>query len=220
MILEKALEVCSLLILAGAIAIVGARRMHTVVSLYAFQSLTLGVVAALVAYHLEEPHIYVVAFLTVAIKAIAIPSVIHYVMRQIEIRREVESFLGVPSSLLVAALLVAMAYYAAYSTLGLGLDAVPQLLSSLLGVSLANVLIGFFLMINRRKAISQAVGLSVMENGLFLAAIALTSGMPLVIEFGVFFELLIGAMLMGILIFKIKESINSINTDELSYLKD
>lgn len=218
--LAKVIEFLALVILTGAIAIVGARRMRTVVGLYGLQSLVLGLVAGAIGYSLHEPHMYAVAALTVLIKAIAIPNVILFVMRQIEIRREVESFLGIPSSMLVAAVLVAMAYYAAHTALGLGLGEMSQGASSLLGVSLACVLIGFFLMINRRKAISQAVGLSVMENGLFLAAIALTSGMPLVIEIGVFFELLVGAMLMGILIFKIKESIDSINTDELSYLKD
>lgn len=216
---SRSIELLAILILVLAIAIVGNRRVRTGVWLYGLQSLGLGAIAALIAHQLHAPHIYVAAALAVTIKAIAIPNIIFFVMSQIEVNREVESFLGIPSSLLLASLLVALAFYAANTSLGLGIGAL-SLSSSMLGVSLSNMLIGFFLMINRKKAISQALGLSVMENGLFLAAIALTSGMPLVIELGVFFELLIGILLTGILLFKIKESFDSINTDAMRTLKD
>lgn len=217
---SKAIEFLSLLVLAGAIANVGARRMRTGVWIYSAQSFALAGAAACVAYQLQEPHIYLAALLAAAVKGIAIPQVIFYILKKIEVRREVESFLGIPSSLLVAALLVGLAFFAANSALGLGIGEFGELPSTLLAVSLAVMLIGFFLMINREKAITQVIGLSVMENGLFLAAIALTSGMPLVIEIGVFFELLIGSMLMGILILKIKSGFNSINTHEMDTLTD
>lgn len=216
----KTIEFLSLLVLAGAIANVGARRVRTGVWLYAFQSLALAAASAFVAYALHEPHIYLAAGLAALIKGFAIPQVIFYILKKIEVKREVESFLGIPSSLLVAALLVGLAFYAANAALGLGIGEFGELPSTLLAVSLAVMLIGFFMMINRKKAITQVIGLSVMENGLFLAAIALTSGMPLVIELGVFFELLIGAMLMGILILKIKSSFDTINVHEMHTLTD
>ncbi len=216
----KTIEFLSLLVLAGAVANVGARRVRTGVWLYALQSLALAAAAAFVAYALDEPHIYVAAALAALIKGFAIPQVIFYILKKIEVKREVESFLGIPSSLLVAALLVGLAFYAANAALGLGLSEFGALPSTLLAVSLAVMLIGFFMMINRKKAITQVIGLSVMENGLFLAAIALTSGMPLIIELGVFFELLIGAMLMGILILKIKSSFDTINVHEMHTLTD
>lgn len=216
---SRFIELAAMLVLVLAIAIVGNRRLRTGVWLYGLQSLGLGAIAALIGYEHGALHIYVAAGLTVLVKVIAIPNIIFFVMNQIEIRREVESFLGIPSSLLVASLLVALAFYAANSALGIGIGD-HSLSSSLLGVSVANILIGFFLMINRKKALSQALGLSVMENGVFLAAIALTSGMPMVIELGVFFELLVGILLSGILIFKIKESFDSISTDALRTLKD
>lgn len=218
--LTTTIEALSLLVLAGAVANVGARRMRTGVWIYAAQSLALSAVAACVAYALNEPHIYLAAALAAVVKGIAIPQVIVYILKKIEVRREVESFLGIPSSLLVAAVLVGLAFYAANSALGLGIGEFGALPSTLLAVSLGVMLIGFFLMINRKKAITQVIGLSVMENGLFLAAIALTSGMPLVIEIGVFFELLIGAMLMGILILKIKAGFDTINVHEMHTLTD
>ena len=218
--LTKTIEFLALLVLAGAVANVGARRMRTGVWIYALQSLALAAAAAVVAYALDEPHIYLAAGLAALVKGVAIPQVIFYILEKIEVKREVESFLGIPSSLLVAALLVGLAFYAANTALGFGIAEFGALPSTLLAVSLAVMLIGFFMMINRKKAITQVIGLSVMENGLFLAAIALTSGMPLVIEIGVFFELLIGAMLMGILILKIKSSFDTINVHEMHTLTD
>ena len=215
----RSIELLAILILVLAIAVVGNRRIRSGVWLYGMQSLALGCIAALIAQREHAPHIYIAAAAAILIKAIAIPNVIIYVMARMEVRREVESYLGIPSSLLVAASLSALAFYATDTTLNLGMGN-HTLSSTLLGVSLACILIGFFLMINRKKALSQVLGLSVMENGLFLAAIALTSGMPLVIELGVFFELLVGIMLMGILIFKIKESFDTISTDSMRTLKD
>lgn len=220
MALSQTIEFLALLVLAGAVANVGARRMRTGVWIYAAQSLALAAVSGCVAYALNEPHIYWAAGLAAVVKGIAIPQVIFYILKKIEVKRELESFLGIPSSLLVASVLIGLAFYAASGALGLGLSDFGGLPSTLLAVSLAVMLIGFFLMINRKKAISQVIGLSVMENGLFLAAIALTSGMPLVIEMGVFFELLIGAMLMGILILKIKSSFDTINVHEMHTLTD
>lgn len=216
----QTIEFLSLLVLTGAIANVGSRRVRTGVRLYALQSLALAATAACVAYTLEEPHLYLAAALAAVVKGFAIPQIIFYILKKIEVKREVESFLGIPSSLLVAALLVGLAFHASNTALGLGITEFGALPSTLLAVSLAVMLIGFFLMINRKKAITQVIGLSVMENGLFLAAIALTSGMPLVIEMGIFFELMIGVMLMGILILKIKTSFDTINVHEMHTLTD
>lgn len=216
----KAVEFLSLLVLAGAIANVGTRRVRTGVWLYSAQSLALAGAAACVGYQLHEPHMYLAAVLAALVKGFAIPQVIFYILRKIEVKREVESFLGIPSSLLVAAVLVGLAFFAANSALGLGITEFGELPSTLLAVSLGVMLIGFFLMINREKAITQVIGLSVMENGMFLAAVALTSGMPLVIELGVFFELLVGAMLMAILILKVNTNFHSINTHEMHTLTD
>jgi hydrogenase-4 component E len=75
-------------------------------------------------------------------------------------------------------------------------------------------------MINRRKAISQVLALLTVENGVMLAAIALTTyGMPLVVEFGIFFDVLVAVMILGILIYRIRETFSSMDTSKLDQLK-
>jgi hydrogenase-4 component E len=76
------------------------------------------------------------------------------------------------------------------------------------------------MMINRRRTISQVIGFLVMENGLFFFAISLAYGMPLIVELGVFFDVLVVSLILGIFIYKIKESFYSIDTKDLNKLVD
>jgi hydrogenase-4 component E len=85
---------------------------------------------------------------------------------------------------------------------------------------MALLLIGFFLLINRRRAVTQVLALLCAENGLFLAAISLaTHGLPLVVELGVFFDLFVAVMVLGILVFRIRETFSSIDVDRLDQLR-
>ena len=88
------------------------------------------------------------------------------------------------------------------------------------GVAMALVLTGFFLLINRRRALTQVLALLSAENGLFLAAISLTGqGMPLVVELGVFFDLFIAVMVVGILVFRIRATFATTDVHQLNRLK-
>jgi hydrogenase-4 component E len=75
-------------------------------------------------------------------------------------------------------------------------------------------------MISRRKAITQIMGLMVMENGLFLAAIATSYGMPLIVELGVFFDVLVAVLIMGIFAFRINQTFDTVDTGILRRLRD
>ena len=89
-----------------------------------------------------------------------------------------------------------------------------------LAIAITLVLTGFFLMFNRRKAISQVLALLTVENGVMLAAIALTTyGMPLVVELGIFFDVLVAVMVLGILVYRIRETFSSMDTSKLNQLK-
>jgi hydrogenase-4 component E len=90
---------------------------------------------------------------------------------------------------------------------------------NMLAVAISLFLIGFFTMINRRKALSQVLGLLSLENGVFLATISLTYGVPLMVEIGIFFDVLVGVMVLGILIFRIRETFESMDVSRLRRLR-
>jgi hydrogenase-4 component E len=77
-----------------------------------------------------------------------------------------------------------------------------------------------FIMISRKKAITQVIGLLVMENGLFMAALSLSYGMPLIVELGVFFDIMVAVLIMGVFVFRINRTFDTLDTSFLRRLKD
>jgi hydrogenase-4 component E len=190
--------------------------MQALVRTFAIQSFALGGLAASVAYFTGSTQIYVVASLTIGLKAFLIPRMLAYVMKRIKVEKEVDPLLNIPSSLLVSGGLAVLAYYVTEPLIVHG-EAITR---NVLALSLAVVLIGLFVMISRRKAITQVVGLLIMENGLFMAAISVTYGMPLIVELGIFFDVLIAVLIMGVFAFRINNTFDSLDTSFLRRLRD
>ena len=204
------------LVLLAMFVIVASSRMPTLVRVFALQSLALGLMAASVAYFTGFEHIYVVAGLTIVLKVMVIPRALTYVMERIKLEREVEPLVNIPSSLLISGALAILAYYITEPMISSG----TAITRNVLALSLAVVLIGFFIMISRKKALTQVIGLLTMENGLFMAAISTTYGMPLIVELGIFFDVLIAVLIMGIFAFRINKTFETLDTTFLRRLRD
>lgn len=187
----------------------------TNIRLFALQSLLLAAIAAAVGYTYGASHIYVIAALTVVGKVIFLPWRLERLVRQIKIEQEIRPFVNMPASMLTCGALTVLAYVVARP-----ITSLERLGSNTLAVAMALLLTGFFLMINRRKAITQVLALLTMENGVMLAAIALTTyGMPLVVEIGIFFDVVVAVMVLGILVFRIRETFASMDVSKLNELK-
>jgi hydrogenase-4 component E len=204
------------LVLLTAFLIVATGRIRTLVRVFALQSLALGLLAAAVAYSTGYWHIYVVAALTILLKAVVIPRIIDRVMDRIQVANDVEPSVRTPSSLLVSGGLAILAYYVAEPLIQRG----GTITAGALALSLAVVLIGLFVMISRKKAITQVIGLLVMENGLFMAALSLSYGMPLIVELGVFFDVMVAVLIMGVFVFRINRTFDTLDTSFLRRLRD
>jgi hydrogenase-4 component E len=76
------------------------------------------------------------------------------------------------------------------------------------------------MMITRSKAVPQVIGFLSMENGLFFAATGAVYGMPMVIEFGIALDVLVGMLILGIFFFRIRERFDSLDTRHLEKLKE
>jgi hydrogenase-4 component E len=187
----------------------------TSIRLYAIQSLFLACIAGTIAYSNNATDVYVVAVLTVIGKVIFLPWLLNRQVRRIQIMEEIQPLFNGPTSMLMCGALTLLGYIIArpFTTL-------ERLGNNTLAIAITLVLTGFFLMFNRRKAITQVLALLTMENGVMLAAIALTSyGMPLVVEFGIFFDVLVGVMILGILVYRIRETFASMDTSKLNQLR-
>ncbi len=185
------------------------------IRLFALQSFLLAAIAAVVGWTYNAWHVYVVAVLTLIGKVIFLPWLLQRLVRRIKIEQDILPFVNMPASMLICGALTVLGYVVARPFTSL-----ERLGSNTLAVAITLLLTGFFLMINRRKAITQVLALLTMENGVMLAAIALTSyGMPLVVEIGIFFDVVIAVMVLGILVFRIRETFASMDVSKLNELK-
>jgi hydrogenase-4 component E len=217
---NKVITLLAAMVLVLQILMVAQRGLITNIRAFGVQSFLLAWIAGTIAYFNHAPHIYIVALLTFVLKALLLPTVLERLVTRIEIRQEIEPFVNVPVSVLLSGLLTLLAYvvaarfqrpetYAGAARLG----------HNTLAVAIALFLIGFFMMVNRRKALTQVLALLCLENGLFLAAISLTYGMPLIVEVGIFFDVLVATLLLAILIYRIRESFDSMDVSRLSRLR-
>lgn len=217
---ERIINLMAAIVLVLQIGMVAQRWLVTNIRIFATQSFLLAAIAATIAYFNNAPHIYIAAAMTLVFKAIVMPILLERLVVKVGIRQEIEPLVNVPVSILISAGLTLLGYLVAESFYHPE-EAVTatSLGHNTLAVAISLFLIGFFMIVNRRKAITQVLALLSLENGLFLAAIALTYGMPLVVELGVFFDVLVGTMTLGILVYRIRETFDSMDVSKLRKLR-
>jgi hydrogenase-4 component E len=215
-IATQIVDFSSAMLLLTCFGIVAQRRLSACVDLFALQSLFLAMTAALVAFFTGSRHIYIAAALTVVVKVIVIPRVLKRVIERLNVTRELVMKINVPASLLICGGLVMIAFFITQPIIPFG----NLLTRDSLAIALAIVLIGFFTMISRQKAVTQLIAFLVMENGLFLGATAATYGMPLIVELGVFFDVLVAALIAGIYTNRLQDAFDSVDTAHLTGLRE
>ena len=213
---SQLVNLCSMMLLVTSFAIVAQRRLSACVDLFAVQSVFLAVTAALVAFLTGIHHIYIAAGLTILIKAMIIPMILKKVIERLNVQREVAFVINIPPSLLICGALVILAFSVTEPVASLGF----LLTKDSLAIALAIVLIGFFTMIARKKAVTQVVGFLMVENGLFLGATAAAYGMPLIVELGVFFDVLVAGLIIGIYTHRLQDTFDSVDVSKLTGLKE
>lgn len=201
-------------ILLAAVAMTALRRIESCVRAYTLNSWLLSLLIGIVAFMIGETHLYIAAAVTLLSKGIAIPVFLRRIVRQMKITHDVEPYISNALSLTISGILVAVVY----ASLKEGIF-VAGFSKNVLQISIAVILIGLFIMITRRKAIIQVIGLLFMENGLFLAGFSLTFGMPAIIELGILFDMLMGVIILGMFIIQIRRAFASADLDKLTVLK-
>jgi hydrogenase-4 component E len=209
------LILCAAGMLVTAYLMVGQKALFTTIRLYGLQSFLLALVAATIAIAESRPELFITAAITVVLKAILIPWFLMRTVDRIGIHREVEPFLNVPASLLICLGLTVVGYRVS-TAFQEGARGVGH---HLIGVALSLLLIGLFMMVSRRKAITQILALLTVENAVFLVAVGVTSGMPLIVELGISFDVILAVLVLGVLVHRIVDRFESMDISRLSKLK-
>jgi len=199
-----------------AFAMLSQRRILSLINLFAAQGFVLFLSTALVAYLTDQHHLYWSALLTLALKVVLLPWILHRLIRRLNVKWDVETLINIPTTMLVGIVLVILAF-----NLSLPISRLAGTMTrSTLGIALACVLLSFLMMITRSKAVPQVIGFLSMENALFFAATGAVYGMPMVIELGVALDVLVASLILGIFIFEIRERFDTLDTRHLEKLKE
>jgi hydrogenase-4 component E len=192
------------------------RSIRAHISAFAGQSIALALLTAVLGYFDGDWELYLVAMLLLSIKGIGIPML----LRRMEVRfgteRELEPYVNTGTSILISGLLALLA-----TIVTRPLVAVSELPTrSGMPLAMGLIFVSLFVVVSRKKALTQVVGFLMLENGIGLLAVLGAYGIPLVVELGVFLDLLLGLIVMQFFIYQIHETFESIDVDQLNRLKD
>jgi hydrogenase-4 component E len=213
---NQAIVVFAALVLFTSFVMLARTRVLPLIFAFAWQGVLLSVVTALVAFVSQHPHLYVSAALTVVLKVFLIPWLLHRLAIRLNIHYDAEPLRHPSLVLLGGAALVIFSYFVSLPIVRLSGLATRNTIA----VSIAVVLIGMLLMIARKTAVAQVIGFMSMENGLFFSAVVSTYGMPLIVELGVAFDVLVAAILFGVFFFHLRESFDSFDVSRLNRLSE
>jgi hydrogenase-4 component E len=213
---QQLINLLAALLLLLAFAMIAQRRILSLIHLYTAQGVTLVAATAVVGYVTGQQHLYFSAGITLALKVFLIPWILHRVIDRLGVRWDVETLINIPTTMLLGIVLVIFAF-----NLALPISALSASIArGTLGIALACILLSFMMMITRSKAVPQVIGFLSMENGLFFAATAATYGMPMVVELGIALDVLVGILILGVFLFRIREQFDSLDIRHLEKLKE
>lgn len=213
------LDIVLVLIFLSILFGLASNRLLELIRLSSFQGIVVPLVPYLSQHHDVSEHSFWFVCLLISIKGVLIPVLLWKAVQKISIRREVEPIVGYNASLFTGLGIILSSVYISRS-----LHAVTGLMPSnlLMPCAITTIAAGLFLLMTRRKAITQVIGYLMLENGIYLAGAALAGKAHIlyVLEFGILLDLLVGVMVMGIIIHRIDRTFNDLDVAHLSELKE
>ena len=203
-------------VLLCAVVTLWRRSLGAIVRTLAVQGAALACVAIVIGLHEHDAGLIVVGLLVLGAKAVVVPLLIGRVVRHDPNSRETDPLVNVPASLVAAGALTFLAFAATRSVTSL----VPTTAGRLIPLGLAAMLVGFFALVTRRKAVSQIVGILLVDNGVALVAFLATAGVPLLVELGASLDVLLAVIVLRVLAIQLRSRLGSFDLDQLTELHD
>ena len=209
------MELLTILLLLAAIIQTRVSNLRLAINIIVVQSIIVTIACMIIGLHTNEVHMYIAALLTAIIKVGIIPLALYRLLPYLQEERELvgREIVKANFSTFVTLLSIILSY-------GLISPNFPGVaVASTLPAAVALTLIGLFFIMMRRQAVMQIIGLITMENGLYLFGLSITQGLPLIIEMGIFLDILVAVVVLVILTYRLKLSLESTDTSLLKTLK-
>ena len=200
-----------------AFVMLGSRWLNNYLYAFAAESWVIAALSATVGFYGHYPELYLIAVLTALFRGLLLPYLVWRIIARLNVMREIHEILQPSSALVAGALAVIFALAVSYRVgQSLGLAGTVAVLA--LTIMLSMKLIGFLMLAVRHEALSQILGLLVLENGIFLGAQILVPGMPMLIEIVILFDLLIAVACFGVLVRYLVAHVGSTSSLDLKRL--
>lgn len=205
----------SSIVLLFGIMLLWRRSLHAYTDAFQWQSAALTIMFVIIGYFGNDPELYVVAAVLFILKVLILPRYLQRMEKRFDGQRELQPYVNVATSLVLTGLLVLLAY---------AITRPLVMVSDLptrggLPLAMGLIFVGLFVIITRKKALTQIVGFLVLENGIALLAVLATFGIPIIVELGVFLDVLMGFLVMQVFVYHIHGTFESIDVDQLNELK-
>jgi hydrogenase-4 component E len=191
------------------------KRLPALVGGFRLQSLFLFLITVNFAFKEKESALYIVAGLIFLLKVILIPNFLNGITKKIQVNENLGLLLNPQLSIIAALILTYLSYLFTFNIMPF----TDKAQSAIFALTLCIILIGLFIMIFRLKAITQIIGLLVMENGLFLLAVTMCKGMPFLVEISIFLDIFISVIILGIFVYRINALFTHIDVNKLTNLR-
>lgn len=212
-------EVLLALVFLSVLFSLNCHRLGGLIRIMALQGIIVSLIPFLLESHVQAGLLHIGFLLTmIIIKGIVIPGMLIFAIRKIQIRKEVEPIISYNASIFIGLLIIYLSVFISSRMYLTALSSYPLLLPA----AFTTLVAGLFLLMARRKAITQIIGYLMMENGIYLAGsvLAKQARTQFIVEFGVLLDLLVGVMIMGIILHRINHSYDDADTGFLEQLKD
>jgi hydrogenase-4 component E len=206
---------CGIFLLT-AIAVLWRRELAALITLITVQGAALAGIAVLLAERQRSIEAAAVAAGVGVLKVIIVPLMLRRVLARVPAARETRPLVNVSTSLLAAAGLTLLGYAAARPLVA----AAPAASAHATPVGIAVLLIGFFLAATRQRAISQIIGVLLVDNGVAAVTFLATGGVPLIVELGVSADLVLAVLVLQLLTTRLHAAFGRADLDDLRELHD
>jgi hydrogenase-4 component E len=210
------MDIISVLLILSCLFLLGSSRLNVAIRVVAAQGVLLGILPLMRAMGDLSAGIWVLSISTIVSKSIVLPWLMRICLRNSEIRREIEPFIGFGSSLLCGTGLLVLAVWVT-ARMQLAQNEAPAVLMT---SSFFLVFVGLFIMVTRRKAITQSLAYLVLENGVYGVGVSMSLDFPFVVELGILLDVFVGVFLMGNLLFHLDREFEHMDVDKLTELSD
>ncbi len=211
-----ALEFAGGAVLVFAVMTLWRRDVKANVMMLRLQGVSLAVVAGVLAAHQHDLGLGVTAVLVLSVKGFVAPELLRRVVRRDPRSRETAPLVNVPASLVTAAALIVISFVVSAKVIALA----PSPATRLVPIGMATILVGYFMLVTRRRAVSQIIGLLLVDNGIALVTFLLTAGVPLIVELGASLDVLLVVVVLQVLLANMRQRLGTIDLDQLRELHD